>query len=287
MTPHSNSGGVKREDVVGSKLWETEWFDVGDAAEKVREDVEKARSGEFVRHEQVVKGDDGKTVIDFSIRPVKGGDGDVRFLVPEGRDITELKKREHELEQREKELERRNRDLELLNQIMRHDIRNDMQYILTVSEILLEQKEKDEKLDGLVETAEHVVKLTEGVRGVIEMMGSGAEELERVRLDEVLVEEAENIASVENAEVEIDEPPAIEVYSNQMLGSVFRNLMKNAVDHTDGKVNINIDIEKHDDFVEIEIADDGPGIPDEEKKSVFERGKKNKTTASEPEWVYT
>jgi signal transduction histidine kinase len=67
----------------------------------------------------------------------------------------------------------------------------------------------------------------------------------------------------------------IEVVANEMLASVFRNLLNNAVQHNDKDspvVEITCDV--HDEDVEIRIADNGPGIPDELKGSLFEEGKK-------------
>lgn len=44
-----------------------------------------------------MQGAKGSTIIDFSIRPITDGDGTVMLLVPEGRDISDLKERERRL----------------------------------------------------------------------------------------------------------------------------------------------------------------------------------------------
>ena len=94
-------GNLQAEDVVGRPIWETFWFQTGDEArERVREAVQTASSGEFVRYEEEVQTAEGRITIDFSIRPLRDDDGEVRLLIPEGRDITERKQQEKEAQRR-------------------------------------------------------------------------------------------------------------------------------------------------------------------------------------------
>jgi len=100
-------GGVSRADVIGRKLWNTHWFDFSaDIQAQIREDVRRAARGEFVRREVEVLGADETAVIDFSIRPITDDDDTVVLLVPEGRDITDLKDRERQLHRHRTFLER-------------------------------------------------------------------------------------------------------------------------------------------------------------------------------------
>ena len=100
-------GSLDRDAVIGMKLWETYSFQHSDETKtRVREAVMKAASGEFVRHELPIQDVDGaEVIIDFSIRPVTDEEGEVVLLIPEGRDITELKEREVELDTHKEHLE--------------------------------------------------------------------------------------------------------------------------------------------------------------------------------------
>ncbi|GAB3313307.1 hypothetical protein GCM10027355_05500 [Haloplanus salinarum] len=99
-------GGVDRETVVGKPLWETCWFATGERARAtVREAVRQARSGDLFRDEVRVQGTDREAIIDFSVRPITDERGEVTSLVPEGREITERKRRERELQRSERRLE--------------------------------------------------------------------------------------------------------------------------------------------------------------------------------------
>jgi PAS domain S-box-containing protein len=100
-------GGLSREDVVGQKLWNAHWFEVSEETRtQTKAAVERAAGGAFVRRELPVQGADDTAIIDFSIRPITDETGDVVLLVPEGRDITDLKERERQLERSRAFLER-------------------------------------------------------------------------------------------------------------------------------------------------------------------------------------
>jgi PAS domain S-box-containing protein len=83
--------GADRGAVVGEPLWEPPWFQASDETIAIaHRSVEAARSGELYREESRTEGAGGETVvIDYSVRPVRDGTGEIALLVPGGRDITE------------------------------------------------------------------------------------------------------------------------------------------------------------------------------------------------------
>lgn len=85
--------GVGLEAVVGRFFWDTPWWArlPGEQA-RVREAVSLAARGEFVRFQTVHPRADAPPMhIDFSLKPFFAEDGKVRFLIPEGRDITDIR----------------------------------------------------------------------------------------------------------------------------------------------------------------------------------------------------
>ncbi|WP_101297359.1 PAS domain S-box protein [Halegenticoccus soli] len=91
-------GGIEREDVIGKPFWEARWWTLStETRERLRRAIGRAAAGEFVRYEVDVRGETGTATIDFSIKPITNGQGDVVLLIPEGRDITDRKEREREL----------------------------------------------------------------------------------------------------------------------------------------------------------------------------------------------
>jgi PAS domain S-box-containing protein len=109
-------GGFTAESVVGQPFWQAPWWS-GDLAaddteeltpkqKRLKAAVERAAAGEFVRYEVEVYGKNGAiATIDFSIKPIYDNAGQVIFLIPEGRDITERKQAEVQIQQLNAELE--------------------------------------------------------------------------------------------------------------------------------------------------------------------------------------
>jgi PAS domain S-box-containing protein len=70
------------------------------------------------------------------------------------------------------------------------------------------------------------------------------------------------------------------VMANELLADVFGNIVGNAIKHSEGQVSIVIEQrtvrEDGRDYCRVAIEDDGPGIPDEQKRKVFARDNKEK-----------
>ena len=93
--------GSSPDKIVGRLFWETPWW-CGNPArvDALKEAVERAAKGEFVRYEVELSGANGETMMaDFSIKPIKDENGQVVLLIPEGRDITERKRAEEVLQE--------------------------------------------------------------------------------------------------------------------------------------------------------------------------------------------
>lgn len=77
-----------------------------------------------------------------------------------------------------------------------------------------------------------------------------------------------------NAEFHLEDAvPDVDVMANELLTSVFKNLLNNAIQHNDKDTPIvSISVEELDSSVVVSIADNGPGIPSAVKDSLFEEG---------------
>ncbi|MCF2207925.1 HAMP domain-containing histidine kinase [Halobacterium salinarum] len=192
--------------------------------------------------------------------------GEVSEVVGIATDITDQKHREQELE--------------LLNRIIRHDIRNDMAVVLGWAELLEDHVDDEgcEYLQKILASGEHVVELTETAREYVETVVSDEEvTVEPVPLGSVLETELSVCEeSFPEAEFVLDDvPPDVEVAANCMLSSVFRNLLNNAVQHNDADTpHVEVSAVVRDDEVEVRIADNGPGVPDDHKDTVFGKGER-------------
>jgi signal transduction histidine kinase len=98
-----------------------------------------------------------------------------------------------------------------------------------------------------------------------------------VGLRSVLESEVSEVRSnYDNALVTVDgATPSVQILADDMLGSVFRNLLTNAVQHNDKEVpEVTVSTEERDDTALVKVADNGPGIADERKAEIFEEGER-------------
>ena len=85
--------GLQTSDVIGKPLWSAGWWTKSKETQKrLQKAIATAARGQFVRYEEDVLGvGDTIATIDFSLKPVFDQNNQVVMLIPEGRNITELK----------------------------------------------------------------------------------------------------------------------------------------------------------------------------------------------------
>ncbi|MEA5389209.1 HAMP domain-containing sensor histidine kinase [Haloarculaceae archaeon H-GB11] len=187
-------------------------------------------------------------------------------------DVTERK-------QYEQRLEEQRDNLDVLNQVLRHDIRNDLQLVTAYADIIADRVDGEEReyVDTIRESADHAVELTMTARDMADVMLSADEVRHPVNLRMVLENELDEFRSTYTAAVITTEGtvPPVTVLASDMLDSVFRNLLKNAIQHNDSDVpRVTVTATTDDDTVRVRIADNGPGVPDERKDEIFGKGDK-------------
>jgi PAS domain S-box-containing protein len=182
----------------------------------------------------------------------------------------------------EQQLERHNEQLAVLNDVLRHDVRNDMAVVRSRAEHLDAAVDgHEEDIDALLSRTDHVVELTETAGELAEVVSADRDEdCYPVALDDILHEEVTAIRQADGTvTVHVDRLPEVSVRANDMLSSVFRNLLNNAVQHNDNpEPHIDVSVDTGDDTVTVHVADNGPGIPDNQKDSIFEHGQKDDDT---------
>ncbi|MDA0268964.1 MAG: PAS domain S-box protein [Cyanobacteria bacterium] len=91
-------GGLQLEDVIGHPFWEAYWWTISPETQaQLRAAIAQAAQGEFIRYEVEVLGVGQVATIDFSLQPICDGNGQVKWLLPEGRDISDRKQAEMDL----------------------------------------------------------------------------------------------------------------------------------------------------------------------------------------------
>lgn len=174
-------------------------------------------------------------------------------------------------------LERKTDQLLLLNRITRHDIRNDMNVVMGWTEQLATHTDDtgDKIRQRVLDSSQHVVDLTKAVREFVEtLQTAGNPDLQTVPLKDVLSGElTKRRATFDHAQFVVDgEIPRLNVSANGLLASVFRNVLNNAVQHNDSDTpRVEIAVSECAETVTITIADNGPGIPSDQRDAVLGR----------------
>ncbi len=142
--------GITMEDVKGRSFWEIRWWR-GDEnrVERLKDAVRRAAGGEFIRYETEMQGaGETKAIIDFSLKPVYGKSGEITLLIPEGRDITVIKRAEEERKEFAERLQRAEK-MEVLGRLsggVAHDLNNVLGVMVGYSELLQEKLPDDSPL---------------------------------------------------------------------------------------------------------------------------------------------
>ena len=177
----------------------------------------------------------------------------------------------------QRELRRKTKELAILNQLLRHDVKNDISLVVGRSHELSEYVDPrgEELLAEIVTAANHVLQLTRTVGDTVESITrEGETELRSVDLAPVVdrqVEKACRLYGEEAVTVEGDLTDTA-VAADELLSAVVGNLLSNALLYTSDDPDVRVSTTVTDDTVTIHVADNGPGVPDDQKERIFGQG---------------
>ncbi len=166
--------------------------------------------------------------------------------------------------------------LQVLNRVLRHDLKNDVNVIGGYADLLRDHVDEDghEHLDVIDRKIETLTHLSDQAREIDIALH---DDDQRVRIDLVVLvsQLCDSLeTSFPEASVTLSKPESAVITADELLESAIRNVLENAVVHNDGDgAAIEVDISETDDGSYcLDIADDGPGIPPIER-TVFSEGR--------------
>jgi PAS domain S-box-containing protein len=271
--PAGSMPGQSIERYIGRKSWKRmaemiSGFTPASPVAKTERKVKK-RNGETSWHSWVNRG-----LFDES--------GVLREIQSVGRDTTERKLAEEALLNAKAEAE-------LYLDLMGHDINNLNQSAMGYLELALEVFNKKGKLEETekqlvmkpLEALNNSSQLIENVRK-LQRARSGDAGLKELDMGSLIKEIAARYSGSPGVAIHrrYSQKKAYTVVANELLGDVFANIMGNAIKHSQDNVNIAVDIDEVAGHYKVSIEDDGPGIADDQKDKLFQRGQRGQTKAT-------
>ncbi len=210
------------------------------------------------------------------------------------RDIAERKQAEFKIQEQIRELSKLNEDKNKFMSILAHDLKSPFNSILGLLRLLSENIHyydvaKTEKLINTVRnSSEHFFNLLESLllwsRSQSGKMLFEPQRLDFMQICNEIIEEVRLNAEAKNIFVSLKEKAYVHVFADiEMLKTILRNLISNAIKFTQNGGKITISIKKQKKWAIIEVADNGIGVDPDKVQKLFNISSafKTKGTAGE------
>lgn len=209
-------------------------------------------------------------------------------------DISKLKKSEIQLKQNSEELKQLNADKDRFMQILAHDLRNPFNVLLGFSDLLIRNfKNYDDDLikyylDIIKQTSERTyLMLDELLLWSKSQAGKLPFEPSNINLSELIASiysETKTNAQRKNITIKLSVPDNFQIIADgNMLKTVIRNLVSNAIKFTRKDGEITIDTHLDDSKVVIAIADNGIGISKTDQEKLWNNSNPHSTVGTDNE----
>jgi len=166
--------------------------------------------------------------------------------------------------------DRRQREglISVINRVLRHNVRNKLTVINGYAELLAADLDGDaaSKATQIVEAADRLLDLSESARR-IEANRELSPELETVDLAPILRESLDQLETrYPSASVTAEMPETAVATTLPRIETALWELLENAAIHGGDAPTISLSVTETDDRLRITIRDDGPGLPEDERR---------------------
>lgn len=264
--------GCEREDVIGSYYPDTPWWRSSpESRRRLIEAIPSVLAGGFERFEVEHTDRSGVIhVIDFSLKPVLDEEGRVTHMIPEGRDITELKR----AQESEHQLLRALAEVGESAAVLAHEIKNPITAVNFALKAVADKLGEDSR--GVIEDLSgRMQHLERKLRGTLSFVRPLDLEWSRVEASEVL-QHLERLLTPElqRAGVRLQMAPGGEELALEAdrarVEDVLINLIRNASQAVGEGGLVRVSCARAEPGqVEFIVDDDGPGIPEARRDQSF------------------
>jgi len=285
------AGGLDRGEVVGLPLWSTPWWLDGDpeaiaAVKQALEGVAEARLARFDVDVRIESAGRANGTMDLLMRPLRGRDGQVAYIVAEGRSVTDRKRVEQRLAFQNAELSALTQRLarvhdyrERLLGELSHDLRAPLQVVIARAEQVLHARPEAEVRSQVVNIRLAALGALEQINDMLEQVKADHGEAQLTLVDadlaavvRTVTEQFEPLAGNREIELSVDVPEnAPARFDVERLSRIVSNLLANALRHAPVGGQVAVRMTSGESAAAIIVADSGPGIPVEHRARVFGR----------------
>ncbi len=176
--------------------------------------------------------------------------------------------REAQLRSQTEELKRQNERLAEFADIVGHDLRNPV----NVAKGHLQAATMGETDDHLSIVADALDRAEQLLEDLLTLAKDGQQVTETEPIEVAdLAADAWQTVDTQTATISIDTDFRVQA-DRSRFRQLVENLFRNAIEHSDGSVTIHVGTLTDPDRTGIYVADDGPGIPPEQRSAIFDRG---------------
>lgn len=162
----------------------------------------------------------------------------------------------------------------LFGRVLRHNLRNDLNLVTGYAKQVADEVD-DEHASSLAMEIRHIAQDVMGISDTarrLENVLSGNTQLEDIQLDDVVTDLTTTYESAATIKEDLD---PVQVRAVPHLHWALDQLLANAVKHTDAenptiRVEVGTTVEDGKRWAEVSVADNGPGIPEEERTVLTE-----------------
>jgi len=272
-------GGLSKEQVVGRPFWDTYWWRYStEVRDRLKAAVMEASQGEPVGYEENVLGaDNAIRTIEFTLKPVKNEQGEVVFIIPEGRDISDKTRAKEERQRHRQEIAHVMRlgTMGELASSMAHELNQPLAALASYCDAAMAlarnlPQPSQQLYDVLERATGQAHRAGNIIRHLREFVGKGKEAVLSLDLDRVIEDLGVLLGSeLRTAKVMLEQhlgSQGRKVMANKVqIEQVLVNMVMNSVEAiqgvrtTGGRVVLRTRLLEGD-AVEVTVTDDGPGI---------------------------
>lgn len=161
----------------------------------------------------------------------------------------------------------------VMNRVLRHDLRNDMNVVVGHAEILVDALDDDyvRHAETIEQKASNLVQIGEKVRKIDQRLHGRDREFKRIELARIVRKEVQSIHETYPDASIRTRLEDVSIWGDMLVRTAVTNLIENAVEHNDRptpEVDIVATYADETGRIELTVSDNGSGIPEAERRVI-------------------